>query len=446
MRRILSAATGLGALVLAVLVILRADQSPRGVSRPSRTTRGSGQAADTKFDSKIVSGFVAAIREQRGRRIRHALPGGYLTARGTAIASTSVVVLLLLLALGSIGVVHGLWSKNLTVDGVAETGDLNADWDKIRTEDRCGQTNETEVTPTGRGLSAETSSSGEYGDQDGGSDDPCPPDPCEDGGHHYSTADTTYGGGGGGDGCDNDCGDGHNYNAAETTYGDGGGDPCPPDPCESGGTYDSAGNAYGGGGDHDDDDGDGCPPTCEISIGGVGDDSDYGNQVAYVDIANATPGYWCKIKGWVSNLGSVPFNIIGINGVLDEENDKGISFYDLNGSAPGVCKLVDHAGRYTPSRQVDPGEEGVVYCKVVVDKGEKVCTDWHYGDCKEWTYVDGAKEGWTYHFAVEVCVAQWNEDPSQGGEEEDLDACKHPSLGIHEGPDTPALPTPGPAS
>jgi hypothetical protein len=181
-----------------------------------------------------------------------------------------------------------------------------------------------------------------------------------------------------------------------------------------------------------------------VMIGGVDADGPFGNQVAYLDISNATPGYWCEVKAWVRNTGSVPFNIIGVSGVLDDANDKGLSFEDLNGSEPGVCKLVDEQGNDSAERQVDPGAAAIINCKVVIDQSTKTCGAWLNGTCKVWTYTLGAEYGWSYHFAVDVCVAQWNEDPSPGGPDDDFRACKYPSSGTHEGPETPALPTPGP--
>jgi len=41
----------------------------------------------------------------------------------------------LILVLGGIGIANGLWSHNLKVDGVVETGDLDADWDCVWTND-----------------------------------------------------------------------------------------------------------------------------------------------------------------------------------------------------------------------------------------------------------------------------------------------------------------------
>jgi len=40
-----------------------------------------------------------------------------------------LLVLTLVLALASLGVAYGLWSKVLSVEGTVNTGDLNADWD-----------------------------------------------------------------------------------------------------------------------------------------------------------------------------------------------------------------------------------------------------------------------------------------------------------------------------
>jgi hypothetical protein len=48
-----------------------------------------------------------------------------------------VLVVGLLVVLATIGVVSGLWSKNLVVDGTVETGDLSVDW----TEPRCSENN-----------------------------------------------------------------------------------------------------------------------------------------------------------------------------------------------------------------------------------------------------------------------------------------------------------------
>jgi hypothetical protein len=41
----------------------------------------------------------------------------------------------LIIALGAIGIVNGLWSKNLLILGTVETGDLNADWASVEVSD-----------------------------------------------------------------------------------------------------------------------------------------------------------------------------------------------------------------------------------------------------------------------------------------------------------------------
>jgi hypothetical protein len=51
--------------------------------------------------------------------------------------SIGLIAGLFLVALASIGIVNGLWSKNLEVHGVVETGDLSIDW----TNPRCGELN-----------------------------------------------------------------------------------------------------------------------------------------------------------------------------------------------------------------------------------------------------------------------------------------------------------------
>lgn len=53
--------------------------------------------------------------------------------------SAGVLFMGLIVMLGLIGVVSGLWSKNLVINGTVETGDLNADWD-------CGWTNDDGLT------------------------------------------------------------------------------------------------------------------------------------------------------------------------------------------------------------------------------------------------------------------------------------------------------------
>jgi hypothetical protein len=146
-------------------------------------------------------------------------------------------------------------------------------------------------------------------------------------------------------------------------------------------------------------------PACEVA-GGVG------TQEAEVEITFARKGYWCIITGLVSNTGSVPFNVIGAHMIIDNDNEEGLQEGFPPHWFPG-CKLPYEV-------QVDPGGEAEVQCKVSVK--------------------ETAEDGMTYHFAIEVCVAQWNEDPSAGGANDDFKACKQSPQ--HEGPDTPVLPTP----
>jgi hypothetical protein len=49
--------------------------------------------------------------------------------------SAGMLFMALIVALGAIAVVNGLWSKNLVIEGTVTTGDLNADWDCAYTND-----------------------------------------------------------------------------------------------------------------------------------------------------------------------------------------------------------------------------------------------------------------------------------------------------------------------
>jgi hypothetical protein len=55
--------------------------------------------------------------------------------KGKPYLTTGALFMGLIMLLGTIGIVNGLWSKNLVVNGVVETGDLNADWDCAFTND-----------------------------------------------------------------------------------------------------------------------------------------------------------------------------------------------------------------------------------------------------------------------------------------------------------------------
>lgn len=198
-----------------------------------------------------------------------------------ALRSTSVLFLGLILALGAIGVVNGLWSQNLTVNGIVATGDLNADWADLTTDD--------------------------YGLE---------------------------------------------------------------------------------------------PDQCSV----VGN----GSRIATASITNALPGYVCTISGGVNNTGSIPFNIIGANLVINNGNDAGLEAY----SNP-ACTV-------PASAQVDPGSAGQISCTVKLKEG-----------------AHPAELGKKYYFGIEVCVAQWNEAST-------FTACK--TSPQHEGPGSIVLPAPGPAT
>jgi hypothetical protein len=271
----------------------------------------------------------------------------------------------MLAVLGSIGVANGLWGKNLVLNASVVTGDLRADWDKISTLDICGN-RDSESAPTYKGgeEELETFSSESFG----GEDDPCPPEDCD---HHSSF-------GGGDDDCEPACPE---DDPKVQTFG-GGHSPPPDEDCRP-------------------------MPKCDVK-GGVG------TQEAELEITGASAGYWCIITGLVSNTGSVPFNVIGANMIIDHGNEAGLQEGHPPFWFPG-CKLPHE-------RQVDPGGEARIDCKVTVK--------------------DKAEPAMTYYFAIEVCVAQWNEDPSPGGAKDDFEACK--TSPQHEGPDTPVLPTPSP--
>jgi len=59
--------------------------------------------------------------------------------KGKPFMTTGALFMGLIVVLGAIGIVNGLWSKNLVLEGQVQTGDLNADWD-------CAWTNDDGVT------------------------------------------------------------------------------------------------------------------------------------------------------------------------------------------------------------------------------------------------------------------------------------------------------------
>jgi len=146
-----------------------------------------------------------------------------------------------------------------------------------------------------------------------------------------------------------------------------------------------------------------CPAT-PVHIATCSYVSGIGSDTASAQITGAYPGYECTITGNISNVGSVPFNIAGAHLVINNGNENGLA-------AAGSCTLPSNL-------QVDPANMSPVSCKVHV--------------------TAAAQDGVTYYFALETCVAQWNEDPALSGS--DFDACK--ASPQHEGPITPTLPAP----
>ncbi len=255
--------------------------------------------------------------------------------RNRAFLSAGGLFMLLVVMLGVVGIVNGLWSKNLVVEGVVTTGDLNADWD-------CGYTNDD-----GQNFVAPASG------------------PCS------TVADET---------------------------GDDGRDP-----------HGSFQFPYSSPFIEKD------VAECAVEIDPDTDDPDFGAQVAKVTIENAYPSYECTITLYLSNTGSIPFNIAG--STLSDIANLPIELKD------GVCGF--------DSVQVDPGEEEKLECTVHVlqDAEQNDCTG-TTSDTPGWPVVDHTCTNSplvTYEFDVEVCVAQWNETA-------DFDTCKN-SL-QHEGPGT----------
>lgn len=255
----------------------------------------------------------------------------------------------LVVMLGLIGIVAGLWSKNLVINGTVETGDLNADWD-------CGYTNDDGLTGTG-GL------------VQGGGCTTITEEPAGDTGL-----------------------DPNNFDWPNFV------DSSPFVPKDVG--------------------------ECGLTIGP--ETAEFGNQVADVTITNAYPSYECTITMYLSNTGSIPFNVISAE-------------LKLPANAVGVIETVDDIGddqcdpaTVLQNQQVDPGNELEFPCTVHVTElaEQSTCTDATTTDASGGPTVEGedcGDPGTTYQFAIDVCVAQWNEDA-------DAEQCKNPAVGIHEGP------------
>ena len=426
----------LGALTLRALLLFLRSAAQSGEA-PSRSAGEAWHRQRRVGDEALtvpVSAQTPAVQVRPSPQVRATSQKPRLRASFT---STSVLVLMLIISLGSIGVVNGLWSQNLTLDATVESGDINADWVEIITSDDPGPPNPLtdlcdvfgdpivltmEYTGDGDDATSHSQADGKV-EVVGDPNDATPvfirasdkSDPNDTNATvHFSgvvllngtfdmdataAVDTTFVHIFSEDGntllqtvefhtsCSQPLRHGDQFGSVKLVGYVGELTPPPP-----------------------------TTPNCETTIGGVESDAEFGNQVAYVVIKDVRHGYSCDIRAFLRNTGSIPFNIIGINGILDAANDEGLSFEDLNGADPGVCELLDALGNSTTD-PVDPGEEAIVHCKVLVDAS--------------------AEFGWTYYFAIEVCVAQWNEST-------DFDDCKNPPSGTHEGPDEPVLPVPGP--
>lgn len=239
----------------------------------------------------------------------------------------------LIVLLGVMGIVSGLWSKNLLIDGVVETGDVNADWD-------CGYTNddgENFLPPTVGPCSTVA------------------PETGDDGADPHGSFDFPY--------------------ASPFV---------PKDVAD-----------------------------CTVTIDPTTDDPDFGAQVAEVTINNAYPSYECTITLYLSNTGSIPFNIAG-------------SVLELNADDP-IEMLNNECGFETA--QVDPGEEQGIECTVHVQQeaAQNVCTGTTVTNGHPVVTEDCDVGDGHYEFSIKVCVAQWNEAATYG-------ECT--SSDQHEGPGT----------
>ena len=305
--------------------------------------------------------------------------------KGKPFITTGALFMGLIVVLGAIGIVNGLWSKNLVVNGVVETGDLNADWD-------CAWTNDDAVTTT---ICAGEANDEPVGD-DGLDTAPTDPDFVATPGFFYSSP------------------------FVKKNVG-----------------------------------------RCTVDIDPDNEGTEFDAQWARVSIENAYPSYQCTIVLALSNTGSIPFNIIGIFASLGDNAD-GIEFLDANGDAAGVCVLPAAGTQVDPPTEIAASNEALVKCTVHVKE-----TAWQSEGCEfdEWAFdfsifgpgfVEDAdfecEVEQTYHFALNACVAQWNEDPSSGlpldpavvpvFDDADYTSCKDSDQ--HEGPDEQTPPTPGP--
>lgn len=263
--------------------------------------------------------------------------------RKKGLLSAGGLFMLLIIGLGLIGIVNGLWSKNLVIEGSVETGDLNADWD-------CAWTNDD-------GLSGTAGTVGTHCGQlveplgDDGRDPRTPGNPWNFPYHSPFVA--------------KDVGE------CRVVI----------DPQE---------------------------PTGQ---------TDFGAQVATVSIVNGYPSYECTMTMFLSNTGSIPFNVVG-------------SVLELNTADP-IEMLNNRCG--VEAVQVDPGEEQPMRCTIHIkqEARQNVCTGTTSigtDGGNEWPVVNHeCSTHGQYNFAIKVCVAQWNEAATYG-------QCT--SSPQHEGPGT----------
>lgn len=249
--------------------------------------------------------------------------------------TTGALFMGLIVLLGVMGVVSGLWSKNLVINGQVTTGDLNADWD-------CGYTNDdgaTQVIPGGGGCVGVTEPAGDTG--------------------------------------------------------------ADPNTKEWPGFVDSAPFVRKDVGE------------CTLTIGDQPNQTPTGftYQVANVNIVNAYPSYECTITMFLSNTGSIPFNLLA-----SQLTSEDLQFIEFDG-----CAFVEPV-------QVDPGNEEQLDCTVHVRQAaaQNVCTGTTGGTAFP-VITERCEQPLTttYSFGIEVCVAQWNEEATFGQCKESLQ---------HEGP------------
>jgi hypothetical protein len=295
----------------------------------------------------------------------------------------------LVLALGMLGAIQANWSKNLFIQGVIETGDLRGDWKAVLTADACHPYPVTTAIDAPEPKTVPRASI---------SGDPCKPPACDL--VTYRTAST----GSEGEPCLPPCNDTVPVPLATSSGAATVPAPCNPVPACTGATA-----------------------GAQAAPGGIG--------TAVVTLENAAPGYSCRIQGVLTNNGSIPFTIVGANTILDSLNGAGLEFVDLNGTAPGKCTLTGTSGPgpgpaarpsqdqprlQQASQQVSPGKDAFAECQVRVK--------------------EGAEPGYTYYFAIELCVAQWSNTPPSATGTAELTACK--TSAQRDGPVTPVLQVP----